>query len=266
MLFAYETTSSIMTQSFARPSLFKLLSEPGLAILEKGISIPYKKIFSKTAKGDGHPVMVLPGFMSSETSTKALRLYIEKLGYDVYDWGMGRNLGKIEYLDLLLTRLDEIHHQTGKEVSLIGWSLGGVYARQLAKERPERVRQLITMGSPFSGLTEPNNISWLYSLISGGKKVNNINQAFLDSLPTPAIVPTTAIYSKSDGIVNWKMCMEAVETEIHQNIQVRGSHIGMGANFSILKIIADRLKKDKSDWEYFSPKGIINRKVLYPSL
>ncbi|MFB0907638.1 MAG: hypothetical protein QMB03_05045, partial [Spirosomataceae bacterium] len=127
------------------------------------------------------------------------------------------------------------------------------------------VRQLITMGSPFSGLTEPNNISWLYSLISGGKKVNHINQAFLDSLPLPAPVPTTAIYSKSDGIVNWKMCMEAMETEIHQNIEVRGSHIGMGSNFSILRIIADRLQKDKHNWERFSPKGLLNQKVLYPS-
>lgn len=255
-----------MTHSIARPSLFRLLSEPGLAILEKGISIPYKKIFRSSAEGDGHPVMVLPGFMSTETSTKALRLYIEKLNYNVYDWGMGRNLGKIEYLDLLLARLDEIYFQTGQPVSLIGWSLGGVYARQLAKERPDKVRQLITMGSPFSGLTEPNNVSWLYSLISGGKKVKHINQAFLASLPAPAPVPTTAIYSKSDGIVNWKMCMEAIETEIHQNIEVRGSHIGMGSNFSILKILADRLKKDKHDWEPFNPKGILQRKVLYPNL
>lgn len=255
-----------MTHSIVRPSLFKLLSEPGLAILEKGISIPYKKIFTKTAKGDGHPIMVLPGFMGSETSTKALRLYLEKSGYDVYDWGMGRNFGKIEYLDLLLARLDEIHFQTGREVSLIGWSLGGVYARQVAKERPDKIRQLITMGSPFSGLTEPNNISWLYSLVSGGKKVKHINQSFLDSLPAPAPVPTTAIYSKSDGIVHWKMCMEPEETDIHQNIEVRGSHIGMGANFSILRILDDRLSKDKYNWERFSPKGIINRKLLYPSL
>lgn len=255
-----------MTHSITRPSLFKLLSEPGMAILEKGISIPYKKIFTKSTTGDGHPVMVMPGFMGSETSTKALRVYLQKLGYDVYDWGMGRNFGKIEYLDLLLARLDEIYFQTGREVSLIGWSLGGVYARQVAKERPDKIRQLITMGSPFSGLTEPNNISWLYSVISGGRKVKNINQAFLDSLPAPAAVPTTAIYSKSDGIVNWKMCMEAEETDIHQNIEVRGSHIGMGSNFSILRILDDRLQLEKYNWEPFQPKGIINRKVLYPSL
>ncbi len=255
-----------MTQSIARPSLIKLLSEPGLAILEKGISIPYKKLSTKTSAGDGHPVIVMPGFMGSETSTKALRLYLQELGYDVYDWGMGRNFGKIEYVDLLLARLDEIYFQTGREVSLIGWSLGGVYARQVAKERPEKVRQLITMGSPFSGLSEPNNISWLYSVISGGKKVNHINQAFLDSLPTPAPVPTTAIYSKSDGIVNWKMCMETVETDIHQNVEVRGSHIGMGSNFSILRLLANRLQQEKHNWEAFNPRGVFNRKVLYPSL
>lgn len=244
--------------------MFKLLSEPGLAILEKSFSVPYKKIFAKTAKGDGHPVMVLPGFMSSEVSTNSLREYIANQGYDVYDWGMGRNLGKLEFLDPLMARVEEIYYKTGQPISLIGWSLGGVYARQIAKERPKMIRQLITMGSPFSGLAEPNNVSWIYSALNGGKQVKNVNSSFLENLPMPAPVPTTAIYSKNDGIVAWKNCMEQVEDATHQNVEVRGSHIGMASNFSVLKIITDRLKYDKKNWVKFEPKGLIDRKLVYP--
>jgi Palmitoyl protein thioesterase len=256
-----------MVQSVGRPSVLWLLSEPSRALLEIGASYPFSSLFTKTNKsGDGHPVLVIPGFMGSDTSTVILRKFIKNLGYDVYDWGLGRNVGKIEYIELLLERLDEIHQKTGKQISLVGWSLGGVFARQLAKERPDIIRQVITLGSPFAGLTEPNNASWAYTLITGGQKVKEINEIFLQNLPLPAPVPTTAIYSKEDGIVQWKTCMEKTEDKLHQNIQVHGSHIGLGANPSVLSIIADRLKFGKNNWSKFEPTGLLKNKILYPSL
>ncbi len=100
---------------------------------------------------------------------------MESLGYDVYDWGLGRNVGKVDFLELLLERIDEIHQQTGKPISLIGWSLGGIFARQVAKERSDIIRQVITLGTPFGGLAEPNNAEWIYRLINGGKKVKSVN-------------------------------------------------------------------------------------------
>ena len=117
----------------------------------------------------------------------------------------------------------------------------------LKRRLAEIVRQVITLGTPFGGLAEPNNAEWIYRLINGGQKVKNVNSSFLEDLPNPTPVPTTSIYSKEDGIVPWNLCMEAVEDNIHQNIQVRGSHIGMGVNSSVLSIISDRLKLTKEN-------------------
>lgn len=255
-----------MIQSFMRPTIFRLLSEPATALFELGTSYPYKKIFKNKKKGDGHPVMLLPGFLSSEKSTKPLKEYIESAGYEVYDWGLGRNMGELQYIDVLIDILDQIYIKTGKQVSLVGWSLGGIYARQLAKERPQQVRQVITLAAPFAGLDEPNNVSWIYTLLNFGKSVKEVNHTLLENLPLPAPVPTTAIYSKMDGIVPWKFCMEKVEDKIHQNIEVRSSHIGMGVNFSVLNIIIDRLSKTKENWSKFKPKGLLNNKLLFPSI
>lgn len=255
-----------MLNILKRPSLFWLLSEPGRAIFELGFTLPLANLISWQKSGDGHPVMVLPGFMASSRSTKVLRNFIEKLGYEVHDWGLGRNVGKIDFMVLLLERIDEIYQKTGQQISLVGWSLGGVFARQVAKERPDLVRQVITLGTPFGGLAEPNNAEWIYQLINNGKKVRNVNSSFLDDLPNPAPVPTTSIYSKEDGIVPWKLCMEKEEDSTHQNIQVRGSHIGLGVNTSVLSIISDRLKMSKENWQKFNSNSYLNRKIFYPSL
>lgn len=248
-----------------RPSLFWFMTEPSRAITELGFSYSYSRVFKTQRSGDGHPVMVLPGFMSTQKSTTILRNHISQLGYDTYDWGLGRNIGKLEYMELLIERLEAIHQKTGQQVSLVGWSLGGVFARQLAKERPDLIRQVITLGSPFKNLTKPNNIEWVYTLISGGKKAKDINESLLQNLPLPAPVPTTAIYSKEDGIVHWKTCMEE-EDALHQNIQVRGSHCGLGVNPSVLSIIEDRLLYTRANWAYFKPKNIFDNLLFYPSL
>ncbi len=248
----------------SRPSIFKLLAEPGRAILEAGVTAPMKTLLSKD-DGDGHPVVVLPGFMATEKSTRGLRKHIASSGYTVHDWGMGRNFGKMEYLEILFTRIDEIYEQSGQQISLVGWSLGGVYARQIAKERPHIIRQVITLGSPFGGLGEPNNASWIYSLMNRGKQVRHVNKTLLENLPLPAPVPTTAIFSKGDGIVPWEMCREIVVSDIHQNVEVRSSHLGLGNNFSVLKLISNRLKLDRSNWVKFKPDGLLENHLLYPS-
>jgi hypothetical protein len=265
----YETVSIVMENTVgkpARPSFFWLMTEPGRALTELGMSYSYNSLHPSKASGDGHPVVILPGFMSSKTSTTMLRNHVQKLGYSAYDWGLGRNYGKVEYMGLMLETLDEIYKVHGMQISLIGWSLGGIFARQLAKERSEIIRQVITLGSPFRDITQPNNIEWLYSVISGGKKAKHTNKALLDDMPLPTPVPTTSIYSKEDGIVPWRMCMEAEEDALHQNIQVRGSHIGLGMNAGVLGVIEDRLKHTKENWQYFKPKGMVENLLFFPSL
>ncbi|TAE38174.1 MAG: alpha/beta hydrolase [Runella slithyformis] len=249
----------------SRPSLFWYITEPGRALTELGLTYPYNS-FHKTEKmGDGHPVMILPGFMGSKSSTGMLRSFVEKLGYNVYDWGLGRNLGKVEYLDLLVMRLEDIYAENNQRpVSLIGWSLGGVFARQLAKQKPHLVRQVITLGSPFQNITADNNATWMYSVLYAGQKVKDLDKSLLQNFPLPAPVPTTAIYTKEDGIVPWQSCIEAHEDRTHQNVQVRGSHFGLGMNASVFHIIKDRLQFTERNWLPFKPKGVFENLVVYP--
>ncbi len=248
-----------------RPSLFWFLTEGGRAAAELAISIPYRKLFADKDQGDGHPVLVLPGFLASDTSTSSLRKFIKGLGYVPYKWDLGMNIAKLEYLELLPEKLDKIFNKHEQKVSLIGWSLGGVFARQLAKQKPELVRQVITMGSPFKGINEPNNVAWLYNLLNNRKRIQEVAPELFADLPNPAPVPSTAIYTKEDGIVPWELCIED-EDEIHQNIQVRGSHWGLGVNPAVWEIIQDRLLYTEKAWHPFRPKSKLKDLFYYPSL
>lgn len=248
-----------------RPSFFWLFTEAGRALAETGISYPYRKFFGNEQCGDGHPILVLPGFLASDTSTSYLRKYLDDIGYVSYGWKLGRNSGKEDFLYDLEDTLSEIYEKHGEKVSIIGWSLGGVYARQLSKMQTSMVRQVITLASPFRGISEANNVAWIYNLITGGKRVADVNHELIADLPKPAPVPTTCIYSKQDGVVPWEYCMEEQEDSIHQNIEVRGSHLGMANNPSVLKIITNRLQYKRETWEYFYPCNVVEDLLLYPS-
>lgn len=248
-----------------RPSLFWLATEIGRAVTEAGISVPFRALYQTKNQGDGHPVLVLPGFMASDMSTAPLRKFVNKIGYQSIPWNLGRNYARMEHLGMLIEKIDTEFEKYGQEISLIGWSLGGVYARQIAKERPDKIRQIITLGSPFKGIEEPNNAAWMYNQLVKRKKIREAAPELIEEFPKPAPVPTTAIFTKEDGVVPWQMCLEE-ESPIHQNIQVFGSHLGLGVNPSVLKIIADRLYYKASYWEPFSSRNIAENMFLYPSL
>lgn len=258
--------NNINEEMAQRPSNFWLATEIARAITEVGISIPFRKWIKTGQKGDGHPVLVLPGFMASDVSTTPLRKYLAKIGYNAIPWEFGRNIANINHLKLLVDKLDAIHEEYGEDVSIIGWSLGGVYARQIAKKRPHLVRQVITLGSPFRGVNKANNAAWIYDILIERKKIEEAAPELLLEFPKPAPVPTTAIYSKEDGIVPWELCMEEEETYYRQNIQVRGSHLGLGINPSVLKIITDRLQYTEATWQPFVPQNVVEDFLFYPSL
>lgn len=253
------------TNTVDRPPLFWLLTEGSRAIAELGFSIPYRHFLAGQDEGDGHPVLVLPGFLSTDTSTRVMRKFIHKLGYTPYGWELGRNTADASFVDVLQRKVEDLYASHGEAVTVIGWSLGGVYARQLGKAMPEKVRQLITLGSPFAGIQEPNNVAWIYNLISKGDRIRRADPELFEDIPLPAPVPTTAVFTKEDGIVPWHLCMER-EDEIHQNVQVRGSHVGLGVNPIVLEIIADRLLHRKADWTYFTPANLVQDLFFYPSL
>lgn len=229
------------TTSIQRPSLLKYIGEHFRVWGELWRSYRFNKNYQAQKQGDGHPVLVIPGFLGSDWSTKRVRVFLTKLGYKTYGWGLGKNLGDISQLNILVQQIEQLYKEHQTPVSLLGWSLGGVYARQLAKENPALIRQVITMGSPFAGINEPNNAAWLYRIINRGRAVAEADKKWLKDIPAPAPVPTTAIYSKSDGIVPWEACIEAKEDALHQNVEIDGCHFGLGHNPEVWLILEERL-------------------------
>ena len=235
-----------------RPSKFWLATEAHRAFFELSSFLPYMAIKSMKKIGDGHPVIVLPGFMASDISTAPLRSLLKRLKYEAYGWDLGRNYGNGNDLNLLIRQVERLHQIHKTKVSLIGWSLGGVFAREIAKRIPNLIRQIILMGSPFGGVLESNHATWIYYMMTNGKGPNEIDKEILKYLAQPAHVPTTAIYSKQDGIVPWELCIERLESEIHENIEVNGSHLGLGVNPLVLDIIIDRLQFMEHNWSKYN--------------
>jgi pimeloyl-ACP methyl ester carboxylesterase len=235
------------------PGLGLLLAEMR-GIFEFNASLLLSPLLMRAPRGDGHPVLTLPGFLASDLSMAPMRRYLKELGYDCYTWKMGRNIGGVARMRAALRdRLAEIHAATGRKVSIVGWSLGGVYARDLALQAPEMVRCVITLGSPFANDVRATNATRLYELLSGEvvEDASELRAAIAGDLP----VPTTSIYSRTDGIVNWRTCLSRA-CETAENIEVHlASHVGLGVNAAALWAIADRLAQGEGEFRQFDRSG-----------
>jgi len=169
---------------------------------------------ARAPRGHGEPVILLPGLGASDASNAALRGYLRGLGYDAHGWGLGRNRGDVRGMvpevERLAVRLAE--RRDGR-VHLVGWSLGGVIARGVARRRPDLVTQVITYGSPV-----------------------------LDRGLGVVSVPITAIHSRGDGIVPWRSCIDDVSPDV-ENIEVQSAHLGMGIDPDVWRIVTDRLAR-----------------------
>lgn len=211
-------------------------------------------------RGDGHPVLVLPGFLTTGAATFPLRHFLKILGYRGHRWKLGRNLGPVGYKELeILHRLKELRHRYARKVSVIGWSLGGLYARELAWMTPEDIRLVITLGTPFRH-HDSTAVSWLYEDLTGQEE-GHMPAEFRDRLDQPPPVPSTAIYSRTDGVVPWRCSLER-PSESAENIRIEGSHCGMGHHPAVLWAIADRLAQPEGHWKPFRRQGL--RRLLFP--
>lgn len=221
------------------PSPLLLMLE-GRALAEYGALLLSWPLLNVLPRGDGHAVWVLPGFGASDLSTQPLRRALARLGYNVQAWELGRNLGMDRALRRAMdARFERLHREHGR-LSLVGWSLGGVYARELARSAPGRVRRVITLGSPINHHPRANNADRLYRWLNGGDTGVDWEGFHRRRVPPP--VPCTAIYSKSDGIVAWRSAMED-EAPNTENVEVGGSHLGLGVNVLALRAIAARLAR-----------------------
>lgn len=236
------------------PSLIHTLTELPRSLIEMASLLAALPCLARLPKGDKHPVLLLPGFLASDSSTLMLRQYLLYMGYEPLPWNLGRNNGSFElYEEKLLNRFEKLAGAYKEKISIVGQSLGGVFARDIAHRFPDAVRQVITLGSPFLSIAGGATNQVITSLFKqqSGMSVEELEErlAQIDVRRSPS-VPSTAIYSKGDGVVNWRVCREedAYQTE---SIEVQGSHCGMGFNAMIYYIIHDRLAQAEDQWSSF---------------
>ncbi len=222
------------------------------AWLEASASLALLPVWRLAPRGDGHAVLVLPGLVASDDSTAILRGFLSRLGYAARGWGQGRNLGfRPGVLDALRRRILDLADAHGRPVSLIGWSLGGIFARELAKVAPDAVRLVITLASPFTGHPRATHAFQLYEWMSG----HRIGSADVhEPLRAPPPVPTTSIWSRTDGVVSWRCSVER-DLPLVENIEINASHFGIGAHPLALYAIADRLAQPVGAWQPFQRTG-----------
>ena len=249
------------TAQTLRPPSRTLMFLETRAIHEFGAFLGALPLLSLAPKGDGHPVLVLPGLVASDTSTRPLRSFLKGRGYAVSGWRQGRNLGLRDGVqDSMVDLLCELNDTHDRKVSLVGWSLGGIYARQLAKMMPDRVRGVVTLGSPFAGSPKATNAWRVYEMASG-QRADQAAPRFGGSLADTPPVPTTAIFSRTDGICAWQGCMEKTSAT-SESIEVESSHCGMGHHPAVAYAVAERLAQAEGQWAPFDRSGW--RSLVFP--
>ena len=236
------------SRDISPPSRLWLFAE-GRAVFELGWFYASRAwLKTQLPRGEGQPVMVLPGLGASDSSTAPMRGLLKELNYAAHGWKLGRNLGLRDGLiGAMRARVNELHARYGQKVNLVGWSLGGTFAREIAKMMPDKVHQVITLGSPFTRSENASHARRVYEWASGEKAERS---PLYDHLPEAPPVPTTSIYSRSDGIVSWQASRNAPGKQV-ENIEVPGSHLGLGHNPVALYALFDRLSQKEGAWKPF---------------
>lgn len=217
------------------PSTWTALGElgSGLDALRLAGAVPR---LAGAPRGDGHLVVDIPGWRAPELSGAPLRSYLRRLGYDARGWGFGTNTGDPRRdVERLAARVLELVDAAGAPASLVGWSLGGVIAREVARRHPDAVRRVITYGTPVAG---PAHTTVARIFGEGPSDVEEVTRR-LDA-ESPIRVPLTIMYSRRDGIVSWQACLDHASPQA-EHVEVSSRHIGMGVDPDVWAVVADRL-------------------------
>ena len=239
-----------------RPHVALLAMEAPRAAAELAGFAAFRPVLERAPMGDGHPVLVLPGLGGDDRSTMPMRGYLRRLGYAVHGWGLGTNTISRQLVMRLGDRFAELYERHDRQpISLVGWSLGGIYAREIARARPWTVRQVITLGSPFreSPGEESHPTAWIRAMYPNLPR-RQLNQSAL-------AVPSTAIFSRTDGIVPWRASRDVAAART-ESVEVVSSHVGLGHHPGALWAIADRLAQPSGEWTPFKPPLALA--ALYP--
>jgi pimeloyl-ACP methyl ester carboxylesterase len=234
-------------------SLALLSTEPPRAGLDLAALAASWPMLMAAPRGDGHPVLVVPGWLTGDPATLPLRIFLRALGHNVSGWSLGRNRGPTgRVVQELRSGLDRLHRSSGRRVSLVGWSLGGLYAQELARAAPGSVRGIVTLGSPVTRWAP-----WVRTASATVDRGIRLPRG-IDALPRPWAergslrVPATSVYTRADGVVHWSLCRYPLRTG-RENVEVRGSHLGLGHNPAVLWLLADRLGMAEGAWTPFRP-------------
>jgi pimeloyl-ACP methyl ester carboxylesterase len=226
-----------------RPNRLLLAAEAPRALGELALLQAARPLLARAPRGDGHPVLVLPGLAADDRSTVPLRRFLRGLGYRTHGWGLGTNVPSPDMIDRLRERLADLRSRDPRPMSIVGWSLGGIYARGIAIASPDSVRGVVTLGSPFRSV--PGQESHAAPLArlwgAGAPRVSRARET------RPLPVPSTSVFSRSDGIVPWQACLDSGRGP-HETIEVIGSHCGLGHHPAVLFVVADRLAQPRGDW------------------
>ena len=242
-----------------RPPGPLLLALEGRVAWEAGATLAVMPWLRRAPAGDGHPVIVYPGLVATDMSTLPLRTFLRQRGFDAHGWDLKRNYGpRAGVLEQSIERVLAIRRASRRRVSLVGWSLGGVYAREIAKLLPNDVRCVITMGTPFTGTPKATNAWRIYQLTSGHKLDNPEVLKLIRQAPP---VPTTSLFSRTDGVVAWQCSIQEPGGRV-ENIELAASHVGMGLHPAAWYAIADRLAQREGRWKPFHREGW--RRWVYP--
>ena len=248
------TTPKIPDMAIPAPSKTLSAQEPYRATAEfAGLWMAAPALLA-APRGDGHCVLVLPGCGAGDQSTQILRSYLSYLGYRSSEWALGHNLG---YRTLggsearLRQRVETLAATSGQKISLVGWSLGGVMARHMARDHPEWVRQVVPLCAPFMGDPTATSIRQFYETVSGENLDEPHSRAAWQANRAPPSVPTTSIYSRSDGVTAWQNYIE-IEIATAENVEVVGSHLGMLHNVVALGVVANRLAQPENGWKPYA--------------
>ena len=216
-------------------------------------------------RNKGAPILVLPGFTASDRSTRPLRQLLRRKGYAVHGWGLGTNVGPHPHVvEGMQRRLAELADRYGAPVTVVGWSLGGIYARELGWSEPDHVRMVITMGSPYRFRTgDKGHTSELYEAVAP-RDEPYAGRRFAEEHRPPLDVPATSIYSRTDGIVRWRACIEPVGPR-RENVEVIGTHSGLGFNAAAVRVVADRVNQPVGTWAPFAPPAYLRQFYPRPS-
>jgi hypothetical protein len=249
------------------PAQFELPSRLALALESRAFAelsafYTVAPLLGMGRRGDGHPALVLPGFATSDRATAPLRAALRRVGFQAHGWELGSNLGSSsQTVERTTTHLRSLCERSGQPVSIVGHSAGGMLGRAMARRSPELVRQVITVGSPFRFRRGDRSTFSAIAELVRDPNARPLSKRPREEHRPPLSVPTTAIYSRTDGIVDWRSCIEAAG-ERRENVEVRSSHAGLMHHPAVLIVILDRLSQRPGQWAPFVPPPVL--RGLFP--